>query len=256
TIPVAPDAFLYRDYLAIATTTPGIELSGLTTNKKAEQRYDQTFKEDKSVYNGPLIVTFLATHHAPTPTTNVHITYYRSTDHALQQELIPVTLTSTPEQTPIAYAIAAQEAVIQEEQPTKTQPLSVSPKKLHQQPQQYSFKKIKTALAAVPLPLLISLWVWFFLCFTWGYVARQRLVCTVLLSLCVYGLLLVLPQPFFWGLSAGICGSTGAWYLYKAPKIGSTWLASLANSAGILALIAGILFTALTYKALYLNVVF
>lgn len=132
TFDLKPDEYIYRDFLVVASDEPTVELSAFLANKKPALHYDPTFKEDKAVYQGPVVLKLTAHNPESMQSANLHVTYYRNTDYGLRQEVIPITLQPKKLQQ-LAYAIEAQDTTITEKKPLKIHP-PVTHKPTHHEP--------------------------------------------------------------------------------------------------------------------------
>lgn len=97
TIPVPPNAYLYRDYISVSVDNPNVTLSGLTNQQESRSVYDPTFKTTKKVFDRDVTISMQAhSTNAEHVQARLHISYYLSSNKGITEESFPLLFLEKP----------------------------------------------------------------------------------------------------------------------------------------------------------------
>ena len=113
-----PDGdFIHKEHLSMSVDHPHVHITSWRTDVDAVTKYDPIFKEDKKVFDRPFSLHVLLTHPHDIDDAYLHVSYYRHSAQALQEELIPIAFSQskTPNEQPITQAIDSVDSQIHQE---------------------------------------------------------------------------------------------------------------------------------------------
>ncbi len=110
---LAPDDFVYQEYLHLTCDNPELSLSPISISHKATDQYDTRFKENKKHINQSFQITCIAHHEAPlSQPAHLNLSYFKHSNKQITNEVYTVNQAPT-----VATAAAADDLAPEQTHP-------------------------------------------------------------------------------------------------------------------------------------------